>query len=268
MILFTGLIIMKRLKIIAVLAAFCMVTAAAAGCKKNETEEPLVLYYGQNETAVTVTLDNTDTATQAVSQGDPLGPILADRSQSGDATTPAAGETTSETSETSSETEADGAAETTETSAATAADDAGQGGDQDNGQGNATPTPITTSSHIYDNAGVIGDEGSVNAAMSSFQSQTGVSPAIFTIRDSLSGDDFRSYARDLYNTNFSDQDHVLVVYQLTPQGTWSWTCVFGTNTGTVFDQDTINTFQSDLTSAFSSSSVDSALVTTFNNAAE
>ena len=120
--------------------------------------------------------------------------------------------------------------------------------------------------HIYDEAGVIGDEGSVNSAMSSFESSTGVSPAIFTIRDSLTGDDFRQYARDIYSSNFSDQDHVLIVYQLTPQNTWSWTCVFGSNTGTVFDQDTINTFQSDLTNAFSSGNVDNALVSTFNNA--
>ena len=238
-----------RRKIIAIVLSAAVFMGVAAGCKKEESQEPVILYYddAQGGDASVVTLAS-ESAPAQTDSGEILAPIIADRSGTGNTT---AATVTSETSETS----------TTETSATeTSQTQEGQTGDQQQ------DAPVVSGSHVTDNAGVIGDESSVNSAMSSFESSTGVSPAIITIRDSRSGDDFREYARDLYSSNFSDQNHVLVVYQLTPQGTWSWTCVFGSNTGSVFTQDTINTFQSDLTSAFSSSSVDSALVTAFNNA--
>ena len=238
-----------RRKIIAIVLSAAVFMGVAAGCKKEESQEPVILYYddAQGGDASVVTLAS-ESAPSQTDSGEILAPIIADRSGTGNTT---AATVTSETSETS----------TTETSATeTSQTQDGQTGDQQQ------DAPVVSGSHVTDNAGVIGDESSVNSAMSSFESSTGVSPAIITIRDSRSGDDFREYARDLYSSNFSDQNHVLVVYQLTPQGTWSWTCVFGSNTGSVFTQDTINTFQSDLTSAFSSSSVDSALVTAFNNA--
>ena len=238
-----------RRKIIAIVLSAAVFMGVAAGCKKEESQEPVILYYddAQGGDASVVTLAS-ESAPSQTDSGEILAPIIADRSGTGNTT---AATVTSETSETS----------TTETSATeTSQTQEGQTGDQQQ------DAPVVSGSHVTDNAGVIGDESSVNSAMSSFESSTGVSPAIITIRDSRSGDDFREYARDLYSSNFSDQNHVLVVYQLTPQGTWSWTCVFGSNTGSVFTQDRINTFQSDLTSAFSSSSVDSALVTAFNNA--
>lgn len=241
---------MKSKQVLAIVLSLAVLTGAAAGCGKKEPEEPMILYYNdeQGGDASVVTLASADAPAQTTNN-DILAPIIADRSGTGSATVTAVTSGTSETSETS----------TSETAAAPAETQEGQAGQN-------TDVPDISGSYITDNAGVIGDEGSVNAAMSSFESNTGVSPAIFTIRDSLSGDDFRQYARDLYSSNFSDQNHVLVVYQLTPAGTWSWTCVFGSNTGNVFTQDAINSFQSDLTSAFSSSSVDSALVSTFNNA--
>lgn len=245
---------MRRNKIIAIVLSAAVFMGVAAGCKKEESQEPVILYYddAQGGDASVVTLASEEAPAQTGS-GEVLAPIIADRSGTVNTT---AATVTSETSETS----------TTETS--TTETSATETSQTQEGQTNDEPAdaPVVTGSHVTDNAGVIGDESSVNSAMSSFESSTGVSPAIITIRDSRSGDDFREYARDLYSSNFSDQNHVLVVYQLTPQGTWSWTCVFGSNTGSVFTQDTINTFQSDLTSAFSSSSVDSALVTAFNNA--
>jgi len=240
---------MRRNKIIAIVLSAAVLMGVAAGCKKEESQEPIMLYYddAQGGDASMVTLSSEEAPAQT-NGGEILAPILADRSQTNTSTATAV---TSETSQTSA----------TETSVTTPSEtQEGQTGDQ------PADTPSVSGSHVTDNAGVIGDESAVNAAMSSFESNTGVSPAIITIRDSRSGDDFRQYARDLYSSNFSDQSHVLVVYQLTPQGTWSWTCVFGSDTGNVFTQDRINTFQSDLTSAFSSSSVDSALVNTFNNA--
>lgn len=240
---------MRRNKIIAIVLSAAVLMGVAAGCKKEESQEPIMLYYddAQGGDASMVTLSSEETPAQT-NGGEILAPILADRSQTNTSTATAV---TSETSQTSA----------TETSVTTPSEtQEGQTGDQ------PADTPSVSGSHVTDNAGVIGDESAVNAAMSSFESNTGVSPAIITIRDSRSGDDFRQYARELYSSNFSDQSHVLVVYQLTPQGTWSWTCVFGSDTGNVFTQDRINTFQSDLTSAFSSSSVDSALVNTFNNA--
>lgn len=251
---------MKKMRFLSILLSASLAMTVFAGCKKDNSEEPVIIYYseGQEGPAATVTLQSADTASQT-NPAEPLAPIIADRT--GTETSATLPTNNSETSQT---TEASQTTETTEaTTATTAQGDAQEG----NEGGTSDDVPVISSgSHIYDNAGVIGDEGAVNSAMSSFQSSTGVNPAIFTIRDQLSGDDFRQYARDIYDSNFDDQDHVLVVYQLTPQGTWSWTCVFGTNTGTVFTQDTINTFQSDLTSAFSSTNVDTALVTTFNNA--
>lgn len=265
---------MKYLRIISVLISASLIMSVAVGCKKEETEEPVIFSYEeaqqqQDQGVITFESSEASQASAAVSGGETeaLAPIIASRDQTETAATVATAETITETTteETASTettaTETTAATETTtatETTAATQAQTADQG---------AEVPVVAAGTHIYDNAGVIANEASVNSAMASFESETGVSPAIFTISDSLTGDDFRSYARDVYSSNFDDQDHVVVVYQLNPQGVWSWTCVFGTNTGTVFTQDTIDQFQSDLTGAFSSSNVDSALVTTFDNAA-
>lgn len=253
---------MKKMRFLSIILSASLAMTVFAGCNKDNSEEPVIIYYseGQEGPAATVTLQSADAASQT-NPADPLAPILADRTGTETSVTlPTSESETSQTTQTSQTTETTDAEAAATTTAQDGGQDAAQGGTSDD-----VPV-IDSGSHIYDNAGVIGDESSVNSAMSSFQSSTGVNPAIFTIRDQLSGDDFRQYARDIYASNFDDQDHVLVVYQLTPQGTWSWTCVFGTNTGTVFTQDTIDTFQSDLTSAFSSTNVDTALVTTFNNA--
>ncbi len=250
---------MKKMQMISILVSASLAVTCFAGCKKSESEEPVIIYYSegqQDPAAVTITLQEGNTQGGG-NETEPLAPIIADRSTSDPSTTVAA-----ETSETSLPSETilpneseESAALTTETTAATTASQEQPGA-----------VPALSGSHINDGAGVIADEASLNSAMASFESDTGISPAIFTISDQLSGDDFRQYARDIYNTNFSDQDHVLIVYQVTPQGTWSWTCVFGSNTGTVFSQDNIDEFQTNLTNAFSSSNVDNALVTTFTAA--
>ena len=245
---------MRRIGILSVLLVASITAAGICGCKKEESEEPVILYYGGEQTEqAAITLQPID---QPAVPGETeiLAPIIAGSAETEVAVTAPSDESqeteSSETTETS-ETSETTAAETTETTAAAPAE----------------ATPVVSSSYVNDGAGVIANESAVNSAMASFESETGVSPAIFTISNQLSGDDFRQYARDIYSANYSDQDHVLIVYQLTPAGTWSWTCVFGTNTGTVFDQDTIDQFQTDLTNAFSSSNVDNALVTTFDNAA-
>ena len=260
---------MKRLHIISILLSAAVMMSVAAGCKKDGQEEPVVIYYSQDQQqeAATITLQNADTAATTAATAEVLAPIIANQTtpQAGVASTPSQAVPANPGETTVSQAlnpEAEATAATT-TAAATTQTTAAAG---DNAGDTADVPSISSGSHIYDNAGVIADEGSVNAAMSSFESNTGVSPAIFTISDRLSGDDFRQYARDVYSSNFDDQDHVVIVYQMTPEGTWSWTCVFGTNTGTVFTQDNIDTFQSDLTNAFSSSNVDNALESAFNNA--
>ncbi len=264
---------MKNIRVMSVLMSAVLAASLTAGCQKENSEEPVVLYYegGTQASAETaVTFAPAQGQNTGSNETEILAPIIADRSQTEASATLPSEET--EATESSSETQAAGeeaaASETTasteasQTTAATTAETEADGNDSSD-----SPTPIAASgSHVVDNAGVIADESSLNSAMSSFQSDTGINPAIFTINDTLSGDDFRQYARDLYSSNFDDQDHVLIVYQLTPAHTWSWTCVFGTNTGTVFSQDNIDQFQSDLTSAFSSGNVDNALVTTFNEA--
>ena len=253
---------MKRPYFNAVLLSVSLAACIVSGCNKEESEEPVIIYYSegqQEDTAITFTAQDQGTAEPVSGETEVLAPILADRTQPSESAVQAQESETSETSETTLSSEA---AETEETTASTTETAASQDGNT----AETTAAIITTSAYIYDNAGVIADESAVNSAMASFASDTGVSPAIFTISNSLSGDDFRQYARDTYAANFSDQDHVLIMYQLTPAGTWSWTCVFGSNTGTVFTQDHINQFQSDLTNAFSSGNVDNALVNTFNNA--
>ena len=253
---------MKKARVISIGLTAAMLITCSAGCKKQETNVAPIPYYGEqsagSETAVT--LQNSEQTVQ-VQSTEALAPILADRDQQQIAAAdPEEGAETEATIPTTPTLETTQTTQTTETSETTAAAAPTQQ------PANDTPS-MSSGSHIQDNAGVIADEASVNSAMSSFESTTGVSPAIFTIRDSLSGDDFRQYARDLYSNNFSDQDHVVIVYQLNSEGCWSWTWVFGSNTGTVFPQDKIDTLQSGLTNAFSSGNVDSALVTTFNNAA-
>ena len=262
---------MKYLRIISVLISASLIMSVAVGCKKEETEEPVIFSYEeaqQQQDRGVITFESTEASqTSAASGGETeaLAPIIASRDQTEIAATVPTAETITETiTETTTEETASTETTVTETTAAAETTAATQAQTAD--QGAEVPV-VAAGTHIYDNAGVIANEASVNSAMASFESETGVSPAIFTISDSLTGDDFRSYARDVYSSNFDDQDHVVVVYQLNPQGVWSWTCVFGTNTGTVFTQDTIDQFQSDLTGAFSSSNVDNALVTTFDNAA-
>lgn len=240
---------MKHLRILSVILSASLLVSVAAGCKKEESEAPVLIYYseGQSEPSAITFPAQEQAAPDATEGGEVLAPIIADRTST---ETTAASETSltveSETSQTTA------ASETSTTTA-----EAGQGAD----------VPVVPSgTHVHDDAGVISDESSLNSAMASFESDTGISPAIFTISNQLSGDEFRQYARDIYSNNFSDQDHVLIVYQLTPAGTWSWTCVFGNNTGTVFTQDHIDEFQSNLTNAFSSGNVDNALVSTFNAA--
>ena len=259
---------MKYLRIISVLISASLIMSVAVGCKKEETEEPVIFSYEeaqQQQDQGVITFESTEASqtSAAVSGGETeaLAPIIASRDQNETAATVPTAETITETT-----TEETASPETTVTETTAAAETTAATQAQTADQGAEVPV-VAAGTHIYDNAGVIANEASVNSAMASFESETGVSPAIFTISDSLTGDDFRSYARDVYSSNFDDQDHVVVVYQLNPQGVWSWTCVFGTNTGTVFTQDTIDQFQSDLTGAFSSSNVDSALVTTFDNAA-
>ena len=255
---------MKRLRILSVILAASVAMSLVSGCKKDGQEEPVVIYYSdqQQEVSATVTLQNTDT-TAAPAPSENLAPIIANQSEGLTGTTALPSQSAAATVAESAAAET--ATEAGETTAATTAaqTEAAAGADTNNGE---QMPDISSGSHVYDNAGVISDEGSLNSAMSSFESNTGVSPAIYTIRDQLTGDDFRQYARDVYSSNFDDQDHVLIVYQMTPAGTWSWTCVFGTNTGTVFTQDVIDGFQSDLTDAFSSSNVDNALVSAFNEA--
>ena len=258
---------MKYLRIISVLISASLIMSVAVGCKKEETEEPVIFSYEeaqQQQDQGVITFESTEASqTSAASGGETeaLAPIIASRDQTEIAATVPTAETITETT-----TEETASTETTVTETTAAAETTAATQAQTADQGAEVPV-VAAGTHIYDNAGVIANEASVNSAMASFESETGVSPAIFTISDSLTGDDFRSYARDVYSSNFDDQDHVVVVYQLNPQGVWSWTCVFGTNTGTVFTQDTIDQFQSDLTGAFSSSNVDNALVTTFDNAA-
>ena len=265
---------MKKARVISIGLTAAMLITCSAGCKKQETNVAPIPYYGEQsageETAVT--LQNSEQTVQ-VQSTEALAPILADREQQQiaaadpeegaetEATIP-----TTPTLETTQTTQPTETSETTAPSETTVPSETTAAAAPTQQPANDTPS-MSSGSHIQDNAGVIADEASVNSAMSSFESSTGVSPAIFTIRDSLSGDDFRQYARDLYSNNFSDQDHVVIVYQLNSEGCWSWTWVFGSNTGTVFPQDKIDTLQSGLTSAFSSGNVDSALVTTFNNAA-
>ncbi len=253
---------MKNKRIIALLLSAALLVTIASGCKKEESEAPVVLYYGETQqeaTPGTITFESSAAPAQA-NETEPLAPILADRTQTNSTMAAANVEQSQETAATTAETTAP--SETTAPAETTAETTAAA---QSSSSSSAETPAIAAGSHIYDNAGVISDESSVNSAMNSFETNTGVSPAIFTIRNELSGDEFRQYARDLYSSNFEDQDHVLVVYQLTPAGTWSWTCVFGSNTGTVFTQDNINSFQTDLTDAFSSGNVDSALVNTFTN---
>ena len=226
---------MDKKKILAVTMTSALAVTALAGCKKDDPRLETVPNQGETLTTTQQTAATSDTTAQA------LAPVVSDTTQT------SASETTSETTTTQP-------TETSETTTAVV-------------ETSETTVPvIATTSYISDAANVISDETSVNNAMAQFESSTGITPALFTIVDQLKGDEFREYARNIYSSNFQDQDHVLVVYQRKPDGTWNWTCVYGTNTFKCFNQDNIDQFTDELTSGFSSGNVDGTFISAFTNA--
>lgn len=103
----------------------------------------------------------------------------------------------------------------------------------------ATPTPKPTStpaptpsvklaSHVKDEANVIKDDAALEDKLAAFEKATKIIPVVYTVKTNLTGDEFRTYAKNIYKNNFKDQNHFLIVYRVAKSGGgWSWTTSIG-----------------------------------------
>ena len=124
-----------------------------------------------------------------------------------------------------------------------------------------TDTPVPTSSaklqtHVKDEAGVIKDDEALEAKLAEFEKATKIIPVVYTIKSDLTGDDFRTYTKNLYKSNFNDQNHFLIVYRVAKsKGGWSWTTSIGSTAYSKLKKAGItSTYSTDLSNALKSSS--------------
>ena len=117
------------------------------------------------------------------------------------------------------------------------------------------PTPsVKLASHVKDEANVIKDDAALEAKLVEFEKATKIIPVVYTVKTNLTGDDFRTYTKNIYKNNFKDQNHFLIVYRVAKNGGgWSWTTSIGSKAYSKLKSAGINTtYSSDLSKALSS----------------
>ena len=109
-------------------------------------------------------------------------------------------------------------------------------------------------SHVKDEANVIKDDAALEAKLVEFEKATKIIPVVYTVKTNLTGDDFRTYTKNIYKNNFKDQNHFLIVYRVAKNGGgWSWTTSIGSKAYSKLKSAGINTtYSSDLSKALSS----------------
>lgn len=128
-----------------------------------------------------------------------------------------------------------------------------------------TPTPKPTSTPaptpsvkigglVKDEANVIKDDAALEAKLAEFQKATKIIPVVYTVKTNLTGDDFRTYTKNIYKNNFKDQNHFLIVYRVSKNGGgWSWTTSIGSKAYSKLNKAGItSTYSSDLSKALKS----------------
>lgn len=126
----------------------------------------------------------------------------------------------------------------------------------------STPTPKPTSTprptpsvkivkHVKDEANVIKDDAALEAKLVEFEKATKIIPVVYTVKTNLTGDEFRTYTKNIYKNNFKDQNHFLIVYRVAKNGGgWSWTTSIGSKAYSKLNKAGItSTYSSDLSKA-------------------
>ena len=126
---------------------------------------------------------------------------------------------------------------------------------------------------IEDNLGIFEDEKSLKRAMKDFFDETGIVPAVITVRNEDWNQDYTSlerYAYHVYVDRFPDEAHWLIVYseEIKPDGfnDWYWEGMQGDRTDPVLTEERANKFTESLHKRLlqrEKYSVDEAIAATF-----
>jgi len=207
---------MKSIKIVSVILASAMAVSLFAGCKKKPVSSvpAIVSTPAVTTEAPTTTTEETTTA---------LAPSIATEEETTTfATVPTTEETTKKPTPTKKPTSTPG------------------------------PTPsVKIATHVMDEANVIKDDAALEAKLAEFEKATKIIPVVYTVKTNLTGDDFRTYTKNIYKNNFKDQNHFLIVYRVSKNGGgWSWTTSIGSKAYSKLNKAGItSTYSSDLSKA-------------------
>lgn len=221
---------MKKHKLFSILAIAALSLTAFAGCGKKAPPP---------SSAVIVTTQATVPTTE------PLAPVI---NRGDDETEP-----TYQTDDTEEETTA--ATTTTEEETTTTEEPTPTPTPKPKPTSTPAPTPsVKLASHVKDEANVIKDDAALEAKLVEFEKATKIIPVVYTVKTNLTGDDFRTYTKNIYKNNFKDQNHFLIVYRVAKNGGgWSWTTSIGSKAYSKLKSAGINTtYSSDLSKALSS----------------
>lgn len=221
---------MKKHKLFSILAIAALSLTAFAGCGKKAPPP---------SSAVIVTTQATVPTTE------PLAPVI---NRGDDETEP-----TYQTNDTEEETTA--ATTTTEEETTTTEEPTPTPTPKPKPTSTPAPTPsVKLASHVKDEANVIKDDAALEAKLVEFEKATKIIPVVYTVKTNLTGDDFRTYTKNIYKNNFKDQNHFLIVYRVAKNGGgWSWTTSIGSKAYSKLKSAGINTtYSSDLSKALSS----------------
>ena len=220
---------MKKHKLISILVIAALSLTAFAGCGKKAPPP---------SSAVIVTTQATVPTTE------PLAPVI---NRGDDETEP-----TYQTNDTEEETTA--ATTTTEEETTTTEEPTPTPTPKPKPTSTPAPTPsVKLATHVKDEANVIKDDAALEAKLVEFEKATKIIPVVYTVKTNLTGDDFRTYTKNIYKNNFKDQNHFLIVYRVAKNGGgWSWTTSIGSKAYSKLRSAGIHsTYSNDLSKALS-----------------
>ena len=211
---------MKSIKIVSVMLAAAMAVSVLAGCKKKPVTSAVIVSTPAPTTAATTTEETTAETTEALAPS-----IATEETTTTFATVPTTEETTKKPTPTPKPTST------------------------------PAPTPsVKIGGLVKDEANVIKDDAALEAKLAEFQKATKIIPVVYTVKTNLTGDEFRTYTKNIYKNNFKDQNHFLIVYRVSKNGGgWSWTTSIGSKAYSKLNKAGItSTYSSDLSKALKS----------------
>jgi len=212
---------MKSIKIVSVMLAAAMAVSLFAGCKKKPVSSvPAIV-----STPVVTTEATTTEATTEETTTELVPSIATEEETTTFATVPTTEETTKKPTPTKKPTST------------------------------PAPTPsVKIATHVKDEANVIKDDAALEAKLAEFEKATKIIPVVYTVKTNLTGDDFRTYTKNIYKNNFKDQNHFLIVYRVAKNGGgWSWTTSIGSKAYSKLNKAGItSTYSADLSKALKS----------------